>query len=102
MEEFDENALDKLAKLCRIACTEEEKKALHSQIGSVLDYICQLNEVNTDGVEPCYRVLETLVNVMREDVVSDLLPTEVFLANAPAHVGGMIRVPPVIKSTNQP
>jgi aspartyl-tRNA(Asn)/glutamyl-tRNA(Gln) amidotransferase subunit C len=102
MAEFDENELKKLAKLCRIECTADEEKALHSQIASILNYIQQLNEVNTDGVEPCYRVSETLKNVMREDVVGDLLPREEFLANAPAHVGGMIRVPPVIKSTNQP
>jgi aspartyl-tRNA(Asn)/glutamyl-tRNA(Gln) amidotransferase subunit C len=102
MEEFDESALDRLAKLCRIACTSEEKEALQQQITSVLNYICQLSEIDTEGVPPCYRVSETLTNVMREDVVSDPLPREVFLANAPAHVGGMVRVPPVIKSSNQP
>ena len=102
MEEFDEEALDKLAKLCRIACSPEEKKALQKQLASVLHYISQLSEMDTEGVPPCYRVSETLTNVMREDIVSDPLPKEVFLANAPAHVGGMVRVPPVIKSTNQP
>ncbi|MBS0604294.1 MAG: Asp-tRNA(Asn)/Glu-tRNA(Gln) amidotransferase subunit GatC [Verrucomicrobia bacterium] len=101
MAEFDENELNKLTKLCRIECTEDEKKALHSQIAGVLDYIKQLDEVDTEGVEPCYRVLETLTNVMREDEVGELLSREQFLANAPAHVGGMIRVPPVIKFTNQ-
>lgn len=101
MEEFDEKQLDKLAKLCRIECTEEEKKALHSQIAGVLKYVQQLGEIETDGVQPCYRVLETLSNVMREDEVGELLEREKFLDNAPAHVGGMIRVPPVIKFTNQ-
>jgi len=101
MEEFDEKELDKLAKLCRIECTEEEKKALHSHIAGVLKYIRLLNEVDTQGVEPCLRVQETHANVMRDDVVDELLPREKFLANAPAHVGGMIRVPPVIKFTNQ-
>ncbi len=99
MEEFDEKEVDKLAKLCRIACTEEEKKALQSQIASVLKYIQQLGEVDTEGVEPCYRVLETLTNVMREDEVGELLSRDKFLANAPSHVGGMVRVPPVIKFT---
>lgn len=98
MAEFDEKELEKLAKLCRIECTEDEKKALHKQLAHVLKYVEQLKEVDTTGVEPCYRVLETLSNVMREDEVGELLPRELFLANAPAHVGGMIRVPPVIKS----
>ncbi len=101
MAEFDEAELDKLAKLCRIECTEQEKKTLHTQISGVLEYSQQLNEVDTEGVEPCYRVLEALTSVMREDEVGELLSREAFLANAPAHVGGMIRVPPIIKFNNQ-
>lgn len=100
MTKFDEKELDKLTKLCRIACTEEEKKALQWQLQEVLSYIRLLEEVDTEGVDPCYRVLETMSNVMREDVVGQPLSREKFLANAPAHVGGMIRVPPVIKFSN--
>jgi aspartyl-tRNA(Asn)/glutamyl-tRNA(Gln) amidotransferase subunit C len=100
MAEFDEKELDKLAKLCRIECTEAEKKALQHHLTSVLSYVEKLNEVDTAGVEPCYSVLATLSNVMREDEIGELLPRELFLANAPAHVGGMVRVPPVIKTAN--
>lgn len=100
MTGFDEEELEKLTKLCHIECTEEEKKALYQHIAKVLKYIDQLNEVDTEGVSPCVQVLETLSNVMREDVPGELLPRELFLANAPAHVGGMIRVPPVIKHAN--
>jgi aspartyl-tRNA(Asn)/glutamyl-tRNA(Gln) amidotransferase subunit C len=99
MEEFDEKELEKLAKLCRIACTEEEKKALYSHIAGVLKYMEQLKEVATEGVEACYRVQETQGSELRPDEVGEILPTEQFLANAPAHVGGMVRVPPVIKFT---
>ncbi len=100
MTKFDEKDLEKLAKLCRIECTEDEKKSLHNHLANVLKYVEQLNEVDTHGVEPCYRVLETLSNVMREDEIGETLARELFLANAPAHVGGMIRVPPVIKFVN--
>ena len=100
MAEFDEKELEKLTKLCRIECTEEEKKALHHHLANVLKYVEQLNEVDTAGAEPCNRVLETLSNVMRDDVVGEALSRDLFLANAPAHVGGMIRVPPVIKFAN--
>lgn len=99
--EFDEKELTKLTKLCHIECTEEEKKALHQQLASILNYIEQLKEVDTEGVNPCHSVLEALTNVLREDEVADILPRELFLANAPAHVGGMIRVPPVIKSSGE-
>jgi aspartyl-tRNA(Asn)/glutamyl-tRNA(Gln) amidotransferase subunit C len=100
MSQFDEQEIEKLAKLCRIECTEAEKKALHHHLANVLKYVEQLDEVDVEGVAPCYRVLETLSNVMSEDKVGETLPRELFLANAPAHVGGMVRVPPVIKSNS--
>lgn len=91
-EEFE-----KLKSLCRIACSEEEKRELSARLTRVLKYIDQLKEVSSEEVSPCNHVSETFENVLRDDVVSDTLPRETFLANAPAHVGGMIRVPPVIK-----
>jgi aspartyl-tRNA(Asn)/glutamyl-tRNA(Gln) amidotransferase subunit C len=100
MSRFEEKDFLKLTKLCRIDCTEEEKKKLLHSLQDILAYIDQLKEVDTEGVNPCNHVIETINNVMREDVVGELLSRELFLANAPAHVGGMIRVPPVIKNSN--
>lgn len=97
---MDENEINKLIKLSRIECTEEEKKSLQAHLSNILKYVAELDEVDVSGVEPCLRVLETLKNVMREDKVGNVLPRELFLANAPAHVGGLVRVPPVIKFTN--
>jgi aspartyl-tRNA(Asn)/glutamyl-tRNA(Gln) amidotransferase subunit C len=97
MSSFDEKEIEKLAKLSRIECSAEEKKNLQANISRILTYIDQLKEVNTDGVAPCNHILEAMHNVWREDVIGDLLPRELFLANAPSHVGGMIKVPPVIK-----
>lgn len=97
MAELDEKDIEKLSKLCRIECTEQEKEKLRGNLSKILDYIAQLQEVDTDGVPPCNQVLEDMKNVTREDEASDLLPREKFLNNAPAHTGGMIRVPPVIK-----
>ncbi len=95
--ELSEEEIDKLSKLCRIACTTEEKAKLRGNLSKILGYVDQLRQVDTTGVPPCNTVLEETTNVMRDDEPGDLLPREVFLANAPAHVGGMIRVPPVIK-----
>ena len=95
-----EEELDKLIHLCRIECTAEERNSLRENLSKVLDYVQELQAVNTQGVEPCLHVLKTHTNVMREDLVGPLLSREEFLANAPAHVGGMIRVPPVIRSGN--
>ncbi len=94
MEEEDFN---KLCRLCRISVTEEEKKKLLKSIEDVLKYIELLSEVETDGVRTCYTVQETLKSVMRDDVPEAPLSRDLFLADAPSHVGGMIRVPPVLK-----
>lgn len=64
----------------------------------VLEYVSLLDEVNTDDVKPCTYVLkEMLQNTMRDDRIDQVLPRETFLANAPDQIGGMIRVPPVLK-----
>ena len=98
MSNLTEEEFLKLTKLCRIECTEEEKKTLSSNISKILSYIDLLQEVDTKGVPPCSHVMEQLSNVMREDKVGPTLPREEFLANAPAHIGGMIRVPTIIHS----
>lgn len=94
MEESDFN---KLSRLCRISCTEEEKRKFSRSIEDILTYVEQLQEVDTEGVPPCLTVLETLTAQLREDVPEEPLSRDLFLANAPSHVGGMVRVPPVFK-----
>lgn len=97
MANLKESDIEKLSKLCRIECTEEEKKKLLGNLSKILDYMTQLQEVDTEGVPPCNNVLESMGTVWRDDEIGVLLPREKFLDNAPAHTGGMIRVPPVIK-----
>jgi aspartyl-tRNA(Asn)/glutamyl-tRNA(Gln) amidotransferase subunit C len=97
MSEFNEKEFDHLAKLCRLEFSKEEKQKLGSHLNRILGYVKQLHELDTENVKPCKHVLETMANVMREDIPGDLLNREEFLANVPSHVGGMVRVPPVIK-----
>jgi aspartyl-tRNA(Asn)/glutamyl-tRNA(Gln) amidotransferase subunit C len=98
MSKIDKEMIKKLTKLSRIDCTPEEQDALLNDLKEILVYFEQLQEVDTKNIPPCNQVLEDMVNVMREDVVGSTMPREVFLANAPSQVGGMIRVPPVLKS----
>lgn len=97
MAKLDKETIKQLTRLCRIDCTEEEQESLLEDLKKILDYIEQLQQVDTKEVPPCNHVLEGMANVMREDVIGTVLDRESFLANAPAHIGGMIRVPPVIK-----
>ena len=95
---FDNQTLEALKKLCRIECTPEEEADILVSIRSVLDYIAQLKEVNTEGAPSCRYVLRSMVKKeFREDVVKDPLPATVFLANAPDQIGGMVRIPPVMR-----
>lgn len=97
MVTIDKNLIKYLTQLSRIACSEQEQEALMADLDKIVRYMNQLDEVDTSKVAPCNQVLDELVNVMREDVVEDVLPREVFLSNAPSQVGGMIRVPPVLR-----
>ena len=49
---LDTNTINKIAKLARIRLSEEEAKDLLKDMNSILDWVEQLNEVNTDAVEP--------------------------------------------------
>lgn len=101
MADFDHHALEHLKKLCRIECTEEENRDILQSLSRVLDYVTQLHEVQTEGVKTCRYVLRgMLTNQSRPDEVKDLLTREAFLANAPDQIGGMIRVPPVLKPSS--
>ena len=49
---LDTNTINKIAKLARISLSEEEANDLLKDMNSILDWVEQLNEVNTDSVEP--------------------------------------------------
>ncbi len=97
MFNLSEEELNKLTELCRIECTEAEKQGLRERIGRIIGYLQMLESLNTEGVEPVYSVLKEAMMALREDEVGDVLSREAFLANAPSHIGGLIRVPLVLK-----
>ncbi len=99
MSQFDNQTLENLKRLCRMSCTPEEDQDILHSLSRVLDYVEQLKEVDTTGVAPCDYVLQSMLkNLMREDEPKPPLPREEFLHNAPDQIGGMIRVPPVMKT----
>ena len=94
---FTSDDLKKLKQLCRIDCSEAEEKELLIKLQSTIDQIDLLSEVNTENVKECCHVLESMNNVMRDDEIGEVIPRDKLLSNAPDQVGGMVRVPPVIK-----
>lgn len=97
MAQLDKKSIKSLTQLSRIKCTEEEEDALLKDLQKIVTYVEQLAEVDTTDVLPCAHILEDMSNVFREDAIGECLPREVFLANAPSQVGGLVKVPPVIK-----
>lgn len=100
MAEVNEELIDKLSSLCRIACRDEDKPALARDLTAILGHVDKLSQVPTEGVKECDHVLG-LTNVMRDDVVGEELPRDTFLGNAPDQVGGFVRVPPVIQKNGK-
>ncbi|MEI6531914.1 MAG: Asp-tRNA(Asn)/Glu-tRNA(Gln) amidotransferase subunit GatC [Chlamydiota bacterium] len=94
-EDFTEETLHHLSRLCRIHCTKEEALALAVSIDKILSHIDSLQEVDTEGFDPMYTPLVKNENILREDLPVKASSREEFLANSPEHIGGMIRVPKV-------
>ncbi len=97
MAQLTKETIRYLSQLCRIHCSEEDEEAMLRDLQGILGYIEQLQAIDTEGVPPCSHVIAGMNNVMREDIIGKSLSREVFLDNAPDHVGGMIRVPPVLQ-----
>jgi aspartyl-tRNA(Asn)/glutamyl-tRNA(Gln) amidotransferase subunit C len=84
-----------VAKLARLELSEEEKVVLQRELDKIVEYIDQLNEVDTENVPVTSHVIP-LQNALREDKVLPSLPADQALANAPKSEDGFFRVPRVI------
>lgn len=93
---IDQESLKKIANLARLEIKPDEEDALLSSMDSVLTWMDQLNEINTEGVEPLTHIMDE-VNNWREDVSVNSLTREEALANAPAKNDTYIMVPKVIE-----
>ena len=85
-----------VAELARLDLAPGEEERLTGQLNAILEYMGQLGEVDTAGVEPTSHVLP-LRNVMRDDVVREGLTAEAALANAPAAEQGHFAVPKILE-----
>jgi len=87
--------VEHIARLARLRLTEEEKERYSVQLGKMLEYVRQLNELDLAKVPPTSHVVP-LKNVLREDVVRESLPQEEALRNAPQKEKGYFKVPKVL------
>ena len=87
--------VEHVAKLARLALTNEEKETFRRQLSDVLEHARVISEVETEGVEPTSHTLP-LVNVFRDDAARPSLPTPEVTGNAPWAADGAFRVPRIV------
>ncbi|MCC6960431.1 MAG: Asp-tRNA(Asn)/Glu-tRNA(Gln) amidotransferase subunit GatC [Dehalococcoidia bacterium] len=85
-----------IARLARIALTEDDVQRFTAQLTAIVDHFAALAAVDTEGVEPTAHPLP-LSNVMRADLVSASLSQRDALANAPLTEDGYVRVRAVLE-----
>lgn len=86
--------VEHVAKLARLELTEEEKEKFAGQLGDVLKYVEQMNEVDTSDVVPMAHAMD-FVNVMREDKVNYEQTKAELMKNAPDEEDGFFKVPKI-------
>ena len=91
----DEKTVRRIARLARIKITDQEAAGLESELSAILDWVEQLDEVDTHGVEPMTRVVPISLK-QREDIVKDGEKADDIVANAPMREDGFFVVPKVV------
>jgi aspartyl-tRNA(Asn)/glutamyl-tRNA(Gln) amidotransferase subunit C len=84
-----------VARLARLALTDEELDAFTGQLASILEHAEDIEALDIDDVEPTAHPYE-LVNVLRADVVRPTLDRDEVLAQAPAAEDGRFKVPAIL------
>lgn len=96
MTQISRDVVLNLAQLSSLELNDTEIDGLQKDISNILGYVEQLNELNTDGVQPTYQVTG-LENVWREDKIIDYkVSREELLAIAPESADNQVKVPKVL------
>ena len=94
--QVDEATVRRIARLARIKVTDAEAKGLEKELSGILDWVAQLNEVDTANVEPMTRVVAQEMK-MRHDVVTDGEKAAEVTKNAPMSEDNFFVVPKVVE-----
>jgi aspartyl-tRNA(Asn)/glutamyl-tRNA(Gln) amidotransferase subunit C len=81
--------------LSRLKIEHDQLEGYAQQLNSVLEYFSQLDEVDTENIEPTYHVLD-MNNVFRDDVPAKCLTLDQATGNAPKKQEGYVKAPRII------
>ena len=93
---IDKNTTLKIAKLCRVKIEDHEIDELSSQLSSIIDWVEQLNEVNTDDIEPLSNVSMAKLPLRKDNEISEDNSKDI-LDNAPEKLENYFVVPKVVE-----
>ena len=94
--EFDKNSTLKLAKLARLSLNNKQLDSLEKDLTSIVSFIDQLKEINTDKIDPTSNSLNQDL-ILRDDIAENKLSKEDLLRNVPDSELGFFVVPKVIE-----
>lgn len=86
----------RVARLARIAVSEEDANRMTGELNNILGFVAQLDEVNVDGIEPLTSIVPMALR-RREDAVNDGAKAADIVANAPATDENFFLVPKVVE-----
>ena len=92
---IDEDQVRHVAHLARLRLTDDQVDRLSAELSAILDYVDQLNRLDTNDVEPTAHPLP-IRNVFRDDQAQPSFDPETALANAPQRERTFFRVPKVL------
>ncbi len=93
---IDKNTTIKIAKLTRLKLKEEEITDLSKELSSIVDWVDQLNEVNTDNIEPLNNISRSKLP-LREDKENTKDQSKEVMSNAPEELENYFVVPKVVE-----
>ena len=93
---LDKETVRKVSSLAKIRMNDEELERMAPQLSKIIGFVEQLNEVDTDNVEPLASVVDITLE-LREDKITDGDCVDRVLANAPESTQGYFVVPKVVE-----
>lgn len=91
-----DETVDHIAHLARLDFKGEEKENIKADMENILDFVDQLNTIDTEGVEPLIFMTEA-INVLRDDVSVETITQKEALKNAPNHDSDYFKIAKVLK-----
>lgn len=85
-----------MAELSKLEFSDEELDHFTEEFSKIIEYVAQLTEIDTEGVEPTYNISQK-TQPLREDVVRESLSREEVLKNAPEEQYGYFKLPNIME-----